>query len=92
MRNLLKGNCNQMWFNAQNMDKAERKATIKYIIGLSKTKGSFVEYAAKYYMAKLIHLSEVCRNNIGTQTRVQEFDKIGWYDENDNLIFDKIMN
>lgn len=92
MRNLLENNISQMWFNVQKMESTERKAAIKYIIGLHRNKSGFVEYKAKYFLAGLIDASECYYNQTGINTPVKEFKKLGWYDEKNNLIFDKIMN
>jgi hypothetical protein len=92
MRDLFKDGLNQMWFNAQKMEKDERKYAIKQIIKSSRCSGSFIDYNAKYLMAKLIDHSQPYHNGLGYYTKVKEFDKLGWYDEKGNLDFKKIMN
>jgi len=101
MRNLFQDGLNQMWFNAQKMEKDERKEAIKNIINSSRCSGSFINYKAKYFLASLIDQSECYYNGLGYQTKVKEFDKLGWYVENGKniygesmyiLSFDKIMN
>lgn len=86
MRNLFADNCGQMWFNAQKMERDERKNVIKYIIKLNRFSSSFVDYSAKYFLAGLIDKSECCYNNIGTSTPVKEFQKLGWYVEDGKKI------
>ena len=81
MRNLFKDGLNQMWFNAQKMEVEERKEAIKNIIKSSRFSGSFVDYKAKYFLASLIDQSEPYYNGLGYQTKVKEFDKLGWYVE-----------
>ena len=90
MRNLLKSNLENMWFYVQKMDKDERKNTIKYIISLSTTKGGFIDYSAKFFMAQLIHNSTPYHNGKGTITKVKEFEKLGWYNEQGDLDFNKV--
>lgn len=101
IRNLFEANLSQMWFNAQKMELDERKNTIAYIIGLSKSNGSFIDYRAKYFMACLIDSSECYYNKVGYQTKVREFDKLGWYVESGKTVsgeqmykldFEKVMN
>lgn len=91
-RNLFQDGLNQMWFNAQKMEIEERKEAIKNIIKTSRCSGGFVEYHAKYLLAKLIDNSQPYFNNLGYWTKVKEFEKLGWYDEKGQLIFEKIMN
>lgn len=91
MRQLLKQLNEQSWFTAQNMEPKEREAVIKWIISLTKTKGSFIDYSAKYFMACLIDYSEPKYNGSGKMTRVKQFEYLGWYDKNNKLIFSKIM-
>lgn len=86
IRNLFDHNLSQMWFNAQKMEQMERKNTIAYIIGLSKTNGSFIDYRAKYFLACLIDSSECYYNGKGWSTKVKEFDKLGWYVEDGKTI------
>jgi hypothetical protein len=43
-------------------------------------------------MASLIDYSECYFNGLGYSTRVKEFDDLGWYDENNKLNFEKVMN
>ena len=92
MKALFENGCTQFWFNAQKMDAEDRKETIKYITNLSETKGGFIEYSAKYFMASLIHYSECFFNGLGYTTKVKEFENLGWYDENGRLDFNKVMN
>jgi hypothetical protein len=92
MKALFKNGCTQFWFNAQKMEIQERKKTIKYIIKLSATNCGFIEYSAKFFMASLIDYSECYFNGLGYSTRVKEFDDLGWYDENNKLNFEKVMN
>jgi len=91
MRNLFQDGLNQMWFNAQKMEREEREEAIKKIIKSSRSEGSFIEYQAKYLLAKLIDNSEPYFNGLGYHTKVKEFENLGWYDENGNLDFKKIM-
>lgn len=100
MRNLFEDGLNQMWFNAQKMEIEERKQVIKNIIKSSRCSGSFVEYKAKYFLASLIDQSECYFNGLGYQTKVIEFDRLGWYVEDGkntrgepmySLSFNKIM-
>lgn len=91
MRNLFQDGLNQMWFNAQKMDIEERKEAIKNIIKSNRCKGGFIDYNAKYFLATLINHSEPYFNNLGYWTKVKEFEKLNWYDENNNLDFKKIM-
>ena len=81
MRNLFEANISQMWFNAQKMEIDERKNTIAYIVSLTRTNGGFTEYAAKFFLAQLIHNSEPYFNGLGYTTKVKEFEKQGWYIE-----------
>lgn len=81
IRNLFEQNCSQMWFNAQKMEPDERANTIAYIIGLTRCNGCFIDYRAKYFLASLIDNSECYYNKVGYQTKVKEFDKLGWYVE-----------
>jgi len=100
MRNLFQDGLNQMWFNAQKMERKERKQAIKYIVSSSRCSGSFIDYRAKYLLASLIDQSECYFNGLGYQTKVKEFDKLGWYVEDGKTIqgepmyslsFNKIM-
>lgn len=92
MRNLFQDGLNQIWFNAQKMEKDERKKAIKNIIKSNRCAGGFVEYNAKWLLANLIHNSEPYYNGLGYSTKVKEFDKLGWYDNNGNLDLKKIMS
>lgn len=91
MRDLFKDGLNQMWFNAQKMETKERKQAIKNVIKSSRCSGGFVDYNAKYFIAKLIDASQPYHNGLGYYTKVKEFVKLDWYDENGQLDFKKIM-
>ncbi len=81
----------QAWQNVQFMGIGERKLMIERVIALSSTKSSFIDYHAKYYLAHLIHASEPYFNVTGKQTRVKEFDALGWYDNEGKLDFNKVV-
>lgn len=91
MRNLFQDGLNQMWFNAQKMEQDEREAVIDYIIGLTFFNGNFIDYQAKFFMAKLIDNSECYFNGKGYQTKVERFDRLGWYNEQGELDYNKVM-
>jgi len=91
MRNLFQSGLDQMWFNAQKMEANERKQAIKNIINLNPNSSGFVDYTAKFLLATIIDRSECYHNNLGYQTKVKEFEILGWYDENGKLDFNKIM-
>jgi len=91
MRNLFKDQLTQFWFNAQKMEQEERKAVIKYIISLTRENGYFIDYQAKFFMAQLIHNSECYFNGKGYHTKVKQFEKLGWYNEQGNLDYNKVM-
>lgn len=90
MRNLFQSGLEQMWFNAQKMEADERKETIKMIINLNPHSSGFVDYHAKFLLATMIDRSECYHNNLGYQTKVKEFEELGWYDEKGNLDFNKV--
>lgn len=92
MRNLFKDGLNQMWFNAQKMEKDERKQAIKNIISINKVNSWFIDYHAKFLLASMISNTECFYNGLGYTTKVKEFEKLGWYDEKGNLDFNKVMN
>lgn len=83
-------NISMNWQNVQHMDKIERKLLIKEVVKMSKTNCSFIRYGAIFHLAHIIHHSEPYFNISGTQTKVKEFDELGWYDESGNLDFNKI--
>jgi len=84
-------NINMNWQNVQHMDKRERKLLIKSVIRLSQTTCSFIMYGAKYHLVHIIHFSEPYFNQTGTQTKVKEFEELGWYNSAGELDFIKIM-
>lgn len=88
---LIQAGMHQAWFNVQNLDKEDRKKLINRIIKVSSQKGGFIDYYGKYFVCMIIHASEPYYNGKGYQTRVPEFDKAGWYDDKNELIFNKIM-
>jgi hypothetical protein len=92
MRNLFKDQLTQFWFNAQKMEAEERKNTIKYIINLNKYTSNFIDHQAKFFMAQLIDNSECYFNGKGYQTKVKEFEKLNWYNEQGNLDYNRVMN
>jgi hypothetical protein len=73
------------------MEKEERNTAIKNIIKSSRCRGHFVDYRAKYFLACMIDSSQPYFNGLGYWNRVKEFDKLGWYDDNNQLNFSKIM-
>jgi hypothetical protein len=81
----------QSWQNVQHMGIGERKAMIKKVVALSSTKSSFIDYHAKYYLARLIHASEPYFNVTGKQTLVKEFMELGWYVESGKDIMGQPM-
>jgi hypothetical protein len=83
-------NIQMNWQNVQHMDERERKLLIKEVVNFSTTRTSFVLHGAKFHLAHIIHHSEPYFNKTGTQTKVKEFDALGWYDEKGNLDFNKI--
>lgn len=91
MRNLFQDGLNQMWFNAQKMEVDERKQAIKNIINLNPHSSGFIDYSAKFLLAIIIDRSECYHNNLGYQTKVKEFEQLGWYDEKGHLDFKKVM-
>jgi hypothetical protein len=90
MRDLFKDGLNQMWFNAQKMEKDERERAIKNIIATNAVDSSFIDCGAKYLIANLIDHSQPYYNGLGYYTKVEEFDELGWYDEKGNLDFKKV--
>lgn len=92
MRNLFQDGLNQMWFNAQKMEKDERKQAIKNIIKTNSHSSGFIDYHAKFLLATMISNTECYYNGLGYMTKVKEFEKLGWYDEKGHLIFEKVMN
>lgn len=63
------------------MDKRERKLFIKEVISINKQTSGFVHYYAKFHLAHIIDASECYFNDIGCNTPVKEFVKLGWYVE-----------
>lgn len=92
MKNSLENGLDQMWFDVQRMTKKERKLTIKYIVNLNYYNSSFIDYQAKFFLAQLIQDSECFFNKTGTTTKVKEFDALNWYDSNNRLDYNKVMN
>ncbi len=84
-------NIQMNWQNIQHMDKRERKLLIKKVCEISPSSSSFVLYGAKFHLAYLLHHSECYFNGKGWATPVKEFQKLGWYDENKQLIVSKVM-
>ena len=91
MRNLFKDQLTQFWFNAQKMEQEEREHTIDYIISLTPSNGSFIDYQAKFFMAQLIDNSECYFNGKGYQTKVERFEILGWYNKEGKLDYNKVM-
>ena len=91
MRNLFQDGLNQMWFNAQKMEADEREEAIKMIIKLNPHSSGFVDYHAKFLLATMIDKSECYHNSQGYQTKVKEFESLGWYDEKGRLDCNKVM-
>lgn len=90
MRNLFKSQLNQFWFNAQKMEIEEREHVIDYIIKLNHSSG-FIDCQAKFFMAQLIDNSECYFNGKGYSTKVGRFEKLGWYNEQGKLDYNKVM-
>jgi hypothetical protein len=63
----------QIWFNVQKMDKKERKKLIRKILKMNSRNTSFIDYAAKDFLIKVVEFSEPYFNKTGTTTPVKEF-------------------
>ena len=83
-------NLQMNWQNVQHMTKRERKLLIKEVTNLRHGNCSFVFYGARFHLIHIIHHSEPYFNKTGTQTKVKEFEKLEWYDEQGNLDFNRI--
>lgn len=73
-------NIDMGWQTVQHMTHKERKDFKNKIIAINREDTDFITYAAKYYLATLVHHSECYFNSSGTSTRVKEFEELGWYD------------
>jgi hypothetical protein len=76
------------WQSVQFMNKKERSQLIQKVINLRFDNCSFIHYGAKFHLAYLIHHSEPYFNGKGYQTKVKEFDELGWYGEGKDLLIE----
>ena len=91
MRNLFKDQLTQFWFNAQKIEQNERQHVIDYIISLNNCNSNFIDYQAKFFMAQLIDNSECYFNGKGYHTQNERFKRLGWYNKQGKLDYNKVM-